>query len=47
VDGALTRSLWPARVYSIAPGFVDRGELAACAHGRGVRLLLYEKDCKT
>jgi hypothetical protein len=47
VDGALTRRFWPARVYSIAPTFVDRAELAGCGHGRPVRLLLYEKDCKT
>jgi len=46
VDGVATRWLWPSRILARAPEFVDRAALAGCEHGSGVRVLIYEKDCK-
>jgi hypothetical protein len=45
-DDALTRRLWPSRVYNLAPAFVDRQEMAGCPDGRPVRMIVFEKDCR-
>jgi hypothetical protein len=44
LEDALDRHFWPSRILDRAPDFVDRGELAACNHGRSVRLLVYEDE---
>ncbi len=45
-DDAVTRRLWPSRVYNLAPAFVDRQEMAGCPHGTPVRMIVFEKDCR-
>jgi hypothetical protein len=47
VDNWLTRTAWPARVLEAAPPFVNRAEMANCGDAAEVRLIIYEKDCKS
>lgn len=46
-DDVLTRLFWPARVLDAAPAWVSREELAHCEHPAPVRVLIFEKDCKS
>jgi len=46
-DELLTRKLWPARLLEAAPAWVDRDAVARCGHPAAVRLVLFEKDCRS
>lgn len=46
-DDAATRALWPSKLFEAAPAFVDRREMEGCEHAAPVRLIVYEKDCKS
>ena len=47
IDNWLTRTAWPARILAAAPPFVDSKEMAGCGDAAEVRLIIYEKDCKS
>jgi hypothetical protein len=44
LEDLATRKLWPAKVLSLAPDFVDRELLTRCGHDAGVRVLVYEDE---
>lgn len=44
IEDEVTRRLWPARILSEAPSFVDRKILQDCGHPVDVRVLLYEDE---
>jgi hypothetical protein len=46
-DELATRTLWPARMLEAAPDWVNRDEMSHCEHAAPIRVLLFEKDCKT
>ncbi len=46
-DELVTRTLWPARMLEAAPAWVSRDEMNRCGHDAPIRILLFEKDCKT
>ena len=47
LDDTATRLLWPARMLEVAPAWVSREEMSRCPHPSAVRVLLFEKDCRT
>lgn len=46
-DDFMTRKLWPAKRLEEIPAWVDRSKLVACAHRVPIRMLIFEKDCKS
>jgi len=42
IEDVLIRRVWPSRILSQAPSFVDRQILEKCGHDCAVRLLVYE-----
>jgi hypothetical protein len=46
-DELVTRGLWPARMLESAPEWVSRDQMSRCEHSAPIRVLLFEKDCKT
>lgn len=46
-DELVTLKLWPSRMLESAPAWVNRNDLARCDHSAGLRILIYEKDCKS
>jgi len=47
VDDLATRTFWPARMLEAAPHWVSRDEMSRCAHPSALRMLIFEKDCKS
>jgi hypothetical protein len=46
-DELVTLKLWPSRMLESAPAWVNRDDMTRCDHPAGVRVLIYEKDCKS
>lgn len=46
-DELVTLKLWPSRMLEAAPTWVSRNDMGRCDHPATLRLLIYEKDCKS
>lgn len=47
VDAFLTRTLWPSRQLDSLPAWINRTEVTNCEHSSAIRVLVYERNCKS